>query len=57
MDHENEYITLIEIVVKELRRVKSEKDMYKSLWEQAESTIRKMEEARQDVCGVQTGTM
>ena len=54
MDQEKDYITLVEILSKELKRMSNEKDMYKSLWEQAESTIRKMKEAEQDVRGVQT---
>lgn len=57
MDHEKDYIEVTEFLCTELKRIKSEKDLYKGMWEQAEEELRKLKEMESDVRGVQADTL
>lgn len=57
MDHEKAYIEVTEFLCTELKRIKSEKDLYKGMWEQAEEELRKLKEMESDVRGVQVDTL
>ena len=46
MDQEKAYIEVTEFLCTELKRIKSEKDLYKGMWEQAEEELRKLEAER-----------
>ena len=57
MDQEKAYIEVTEFLCTELKRIKSEKDLYKGMWEQAEEELRKLMEMESDVRGVQADTL
>ena len=57
MDHEKAYIEVTEFLCTELKRIKSVKDLYKGMWEQAEEELRKLKEMESDVRGVQADTL
>ena len=41
----------------ELKRIKTQSDLYKGMWEQAEEELKKLKEMENDVRGVQADTL
>lgn len=52
MEYQDEYINIIAYLSNEAKRLRAERNLYKSLWEQAEAEVRKLKEEDPDVYGV-----
>ena len=57
MDHEKDYIEVTEFLCTELKRIKTQSDLYTGMWEQAEEELKKLKEMENDVRGVQADTL